>query len=137
MFDRPHPVKNPELLAALHGEWDFCHCCGIPRHRAQWQRLELHHILKSGRSDERTNLVLLCIRDHQLAEFHSIRADNGVLLPYLTLPRVLWLKKRIDPENYDRQRLQQLYGKRLPVASKPPLVFLREWARWQGSESGY
>ncbi len=125
-------IKDKNILAEFARTFDYCWACGVPGHRALWPGLQIHHIVKPGRSDERANLSRLCNHCHCLAEGHSIRNDAGILWPWITLPRCLWLKKRIDPRNYDRARLQELYGQSLPRATKVPIVFLREWAKNQG-----
>ncbi len=127
-------IKSPKILAQFRLDFPHCWACGVPEHLAPWPGLQTHHIIKPGRSDERANLSRLCQQCHDLAEFHTIRRDdNGLPWPWLMLPYVLWLKKHRDPDNYNRARLQDLYGKALPRASKPPLVFLREWTSHQGS----
>lgn len=56
--DWPFPVrlKNKELLATLHHDWDHCQVCG------KREKIEIHHIEAGtkGRADIACNLISLC-----------------------------------------------------------------------------
>lgn len=135
-YDKAHPVKDVASREAWAAEHEVCACCDW----TPWQRkrlsfddckfaLQVHHIIKQGRSDDECNLLRLCNRCHDLAEYMHIRQESGVLFPKLTLGMCLWLKKESDPEHWNPERLEQLYHKRLPDLEPVPEVFIRERER--------
>ena len=85
--------------------------------------LTVHHCVKWRRADEATNLLMLCMQCHDLAEGRNIRVD-GVLLPKLTLGVCLAIKKFREPDEYDEARLTELFGRRLPDLEPLP-----EWCK--------
>ncbi len=106
-FPKMHCVKNAELLRELHELWDCCQVCG--RKADSTTRLELHHIVgAAGRSDERTNLIMLCSEGPDQgchAEAHGGK---------LSLGNILWAKWYADRSNVDWVRLAVLRGSFLP-----------------------
>jgi len=73
--------------------------------------LETHHIVKPGRSDEECNFFRVSALFHKIIEGERIPHPKGGYYPPITLANVLWLKQKHDPENYDPQRLMQLWGR--------------------------
>ena len=121
---------DQKMFADFRGSYDYCWACGIKFGR--WSSLdrkpEVHHIIGgSGRKHVRANLSLLCNRCHRLAEFETIRDDNGEPLPYLRVEHVLWLKRCHDPKFYDRRELDSLFYRNLPAAKIPDDLFFEEY----------
>ena len=108
--------KTVRLFAREHG---FCWYCG------RRDSLHSHHIIGgAGRSDIRENLSRLCLFCHERAEGTTvcITTHDGRTLRLKPIPleNVLYLKKRYDPEHYDRKRLAELAHKQtLPRAVRP------------------
>jgi hypothetical protein len=123
-FERSFPIKDRAVLGEFALTFQYCAACWIGPNPFLSRKLEIHHVVRQGRSDERCNLLRLCNECHRLAEGETIRVD-GRPLPKLTLARCLFLKRESDPEYYVRWRLQQLYHKRLPQIQKLPLTLLR------------
>lgn len=113
------PLVHP--IADVHGriEWaqafDFCWVCRIPRaltHRLRYPPgLQVHHIIKPGRSDEPCNYARVCSRCHQRIEGEWIVTPRGKRLGPISLGQVLWLKQKHDPENWNPERLCELFGR--------------------------
>lgn len=78
------------------------------------------------------NLLMLCGRDHDLAEGRSVRR-NGVLMPRLTLGVCLSLKRLHEPEEWDPERLARLLGENLPDLEPIPEFLFVEWRHWMRS----
>lgn len=85
----------------------YCFNCG------SLDNLETHHIVKRPKSDEWCNLARLCLFCHMRAEGSIINTLGRRLSP-LSLGQVLWLKRRCDMANYNRDRLEQLKGEAMP-----------------------
>lgn len=138
--DLAGPLTKPEIVKdkRAYTKWNkahgFCMVCGIPAafaEKLRWPGLETHHIIKSGRSDDAANLLRTCKRDHDLCEGHSIRGENGELLPNLTMGMILTIKQLRDPEAWNPERLHELRGQALPDLEPCPAVFLLEFDEWQ------
>lgn len=116
-------LANPKYDDWYHkGQLQGCWCCG-----SFSRGIDRHHIVKPLRSWDIANLALLCRMCHQAAEGcpPTVQiAREPVKWPKLTMSHVLWLKRERDPDNYNRHRLEELYGKRLPRAARPPEVLL-------------
>lgn len=83
--------------------------------------LARHHIIKFGRSDEWSNLMVLCCRCHCLAHGQTIRSPyTGQPYPTLSLGVFLTVKHASNPELFDMARLQELYGQTLPDMEPVP-----------------
>lgn len=61
---------------------------------------------------------------------------KGERLPRLTFGMVLWLKRRHDPDEYDLDRLRELYRQELPDEEQPPAYYL-EKLRASGFTAGW
>lgn len=118
-FEKAVPVKSRATLERFAAEQDRCACCWIGRNPTLDRRLEIHHLVKLGRSDERCNLLMLCNECHRLAEGERIRVA-GELLPTLTLGMCLWLKLESDPEHFDLARLTKLRHWNMPPLEMLP-----------------
>ena len=118
-FNKSYPVKDKAALEQFAVDQQRCACCWIGVNPFLSRKLEIHHLIKQGRSDERCNLLRLCNECHRLAEMESIR-ENGDLLPKLTLGMCLWLKLESDYGHHDLRRLTELYHKRLPECELLP-----------------
>jgi len=119
-FGKAGIVKDPDLLAAMHKESTRCQRCG--RSAADQTaygesiRLELHHIIggSRGRSDERTNLLMLCHVCHGTAGTNAFPLDE-----------VLWCKWATAPDEIDWARLAVLFRRFLPDPVPSPF-----WAQY-------
>lgn len=102
-WPRVKPVMDYEPLSLMHGLFDDeCWNCGS---EAGWgHNTEAHHIFGAARrSDELTNLAMLCRRCHE-----------NVNTPALPLGRILYLKWKADRWHLDWVRLATIAGKHLP-----------------------
>lgn len=131
-YRKANPVKDPVLYGRYVEDFPYCQACGLPLYAAVKQTVSLtrHHIIKFRRSDERCNLLVLCSRDHDLAELRSVRR-GGLLLPKLTLGVCLSLKLLRTPDEYDAERLAELFGQALPDLEPVPQFLVDEWRRWR------
>ena len=110
--------EEKEMYGEFACMFPYCWFCAHRQNRAVLQELHIAHIIGgSGRSHDRRNILRLCRDCH--------RAQHGEhwpgCPPQLTLANMLWLKKRFDPEFYDREYLQSRRIKRnhLPPARMP------------------
>lgn len=133
---RLKPVKSKRTLGEYAARVQWCEACGITAEAAasRYRSLEIHHIIKRGRSDERTNLIRLCRSCHQRAE-RTNRDDKSWLL----IGHVLSIKKLRDPAGWDAKRLAELCrpGKQveLPALLPIPPELLAEFERWRPDNS--
>jgi hypothetical protein len=125
---RAKPIKDVKGRQAWSESQWYCWACGCDLTLAVFGRTgETHHIAKPGRSDELCNYSRLCMRDHMLAEGHTIRV-GGVVLPKLTMGMVLTLKYLHDQLNWNPVRLAELYCRKvLPDFERIPQFFEEEW----------
>lgn len=127
----PNRQDNSTVRRQWANQHHHCFACGIPSARAPWPGAAVHHIVGgSNRSDEPTNLALLCARCHSLYHGDRIRKTNGTYWPRLTLGMVLTLKASLDPQEYDPARLAVLRGQALPEQEGIPEDFLEEFRKW-------
>lgn len=135
---RPHLVKTKpvdDVDAVI--EWGtrhwFCAACGRDGPQTR------HHLIggRGGRSDEACNLLSLCWEPcHQLAEGLDIVQPHPPMrsiwegdlpnryLPKITLGIALSMKIRVDPAEYDSERMQVLNGRQqLPDPEPIPQWF--------------
>lgn len=128
-------IKDPEILAHFATIFDRCWFCGISQYECQregrWPpALQIHHIIKLHRSDERVNLSRTCDRCHRLIEGERIRDDRtGIHFPNLRLEHVLWAKREFDKVFYDRARLATIYHRSLPRIRMVPSPLKDEMER--------
>ncbi len=134
MYKKSRPVKDKEVYDQYARDHYWCEFCGVSATQAPFKDdcggvgLSRHHIIKPGRSDEPTNLIVACQRDHSLCEGLLIRdARTGLLFPKLTLGIVLSVKKLRSPLLFNFGRLQELYGCNLPDFEPVPQFLLDEW----------
>lgn len=133
------PIKSPATLDVFAREFTFCWCCGADARQAGWRGLQIHHIAKFGRSDERCNLSRFCATCHDVIEGHKISMAAGVYFPPIDLANVLWLKGRFDYRHYDRSRIATLRHRacvpriKRPNAAYETLFIGNRGRRWDGS----
>lgn len=89
---------------------------------AEWW-LDRAHIVNKPRVEDVRLVVLLCRLCHSRFSGARIVACQGHDWPRLTVGHLLWLKRRFDPENFDRAFMQRYSIQRLPRAQRPPLVY--------------
>lgn len=140
-YKKCKPVKNKKLYDQFYLDHPYCMACGVPGSKAANQvhcggvGLSRHHICKFGRSDEVCNIIVLCYRDHCLAEGLLIRdmdKQARELFPKLTLAIMLTIKIERYPDQCDPVRLEELYGSRLPDPEPIPAFLVADWLRWKG-----
>lgn len=114
-------VKDPEgrktwTLSKLDGG---CQVCGT--RNSDWRGFSTHHILggNCGRSDEPANYLLCCSSCHDLCENRVTRDVRGMTIPTIPLGMALSLKLIRNHEDWNRERLRQLSGERLPELVPP------------------
>ena len=126
-------VRDAKFYATWNRNHTWCQCCGRDQYRAErdhYPGLSTHHIIKSGRSDEATNLLRLCQRCHNLAEGIVTWRVPGQTCEKLTIGMCLWLKWKQDPLDYNPIRLELLRGSRLPDKEPPPDFLLQECEKY-------
>lgn len=141
IYVKANPIRTKEGEKARK-KWaakcDHCHACGISRENAPRRDggvpLAVHHIIRGSRSDEPTNWMMLCHRCHGLVHDDVYRDAEGNELPRLTLGIILTIKQDRAPKEYDRQRLEQLYGAALPDELPEPEFLVREWLENRGKK---
>ncbi len=80
--------------------------------------IERAHVVNKPRRLDRRVAVLLCSRCHKLE--HGEQFGNAShMIERPTLPELLWLKRAIDPEFWDRAYMQANSVQVLPRARKP------------------
>jgi hypothetical protein len=121
--ERCYPIRDKKTRRAWAASFPYCMACGASEY---WPGLQTHHLIKFKRSDECCNFLRLCTVCHQAAE--------GIGKAPLTLAHCLWIKKERDPENWNPERLAQLYGKPLPDLCEPPLCFQKLFTQNQKEE---
>ena len=111
-------VRSRKVITQYKREWDHCQLCGRRR-----RVLHAHHIVGGARrSDERTNLFVVCAygRCHDIVQ-HSAE----------WLPVVEYMKWFTNREDLSWKRLTVLYGKRLPEPVGDSGI-IQEYRRNQG-----
>ena len=107
-FPLPHRVKDRQVLREYRLRSDACQVCGATRQlwggEPVW--LELHHIIggTQGRSDEPTNLLLLCRQCHLQVKTSALPQS-----------RILYRKWATDQAHIWWVRLAILARKHLPT----------------------
>lgn len=134
IYKKSRPIKNPKLYTQWNKEHTHCQCCGVSSSMAVWPGLTTHHIIKSGRSDEPTNLLRLCPLCHDAAEGLSHKRD-GVILPGLPVAICLRIKREREPGCYDAVRLAELRGSNLPQEEDIPDIYRALWCSNQHGSS--
>ena len=101
-FGKIKIIKDREVLEWFHRTFHVCFVCGRKRREI---KLEAHHIFggSKGRSDEATNLAMLCYPCHE-----------NVNTRYLPLGMLLWRKWLHDKENTSWPRMALLRRSFLP-----------------------
>ena len=101
------PVKDPKICTNMHEQFHYCWNCEIRESLyVPGQNLECHHLIgKHCRSDEYTNIVMLCRVCHE-----------NVKTKELSMERLLWLKWRWDRQHTSWVRLCLLARRFLEVA---------------------
>ncbi len=110
IYQRCHPVRDEEARRQWALTHEYCQVCKIFWKTAIFEQgfgLEVHHICKFGRSDEKTNFLRVCRKCH-------LRCEGLPVEKKLTLAEVLRIKKKYDPTEFNAERLQELYGETLP-----------------------
>lgn len=120
----------------------WCWACGrgaaIEHQPVGWYApwiVERAHIARHPRREDRRAVVLLCPLCHKGGNHAERIVVNGTRYdrPRLELVHLLWLKLHFDRAFYDKQFLKLNSIRELPIARKPPLFYLREYARRRGS----
>lgn len=71
--------------------------------------LVIHHIQRGpARKHDRRNLARLCDRCHRTHHGDRFKLDSGEYLPPLTTANILWLKRDVDANSYDKPYLDSL-----------------------------
>lgn len=122
-----------DMYAEFTAKFPFCFACFWNRfsERRSWMLNELnraHLVGGAGRVADVRAIVMLCAGCHRLSHGDQIRFPPGHFppqwLPNLRLEHLLWLKNKLDPENYDRNFLCQLKMVRaIPTVRETPAWF--------------
>lgn len=114
--------------------WPVCWACGRDESQrpdrwfSEWF-LDRAHIVNKPRIEDVRAVVLLCRLCHSRASGARIPGCQGHDWPRLTVAHLLWLKRRFQPELYDRAFLQRYSVRILPRAQKLPACYLAEFNR--------
>lgn len=134
LHEKSHAVRDPDARNRWRNERDRCYVCGIPTWKMYGERfpawMQVHHIIKPGRSDEPCNLFAVCARCHRVIEGERVPCGKRVYLPKLTLGMVLTIKQAADPDEWNPDRLVALYHRLLPDREFVPEYYLEERDRW-------
>jgi hypothetical protein len=143
-YVKSNPVRDIFARIAWARGHDRCQVCWTPREMLASadiypQRLEVHHIVKAGRSDEPTNLLMVCSRCHRVIEGERVPSGGKGYWPRLGLCNILWVKSTASQEEYDRDRLTLLLRNRertaiydpLPCEKELPEPYLAEREKWR------
>lgn len=116
----------------------FCWLSGLTesaRPDGWWAPWFLHvaHIASGAgvarRVDDARAVILLCPLAHQCHVSNSnlltSMSINGVEWPTIDERHTLWLKKQLDPDNYDESYLQTIWISALPTPERPPEAWMR------------
>jgi len=132
-------ARERQTLGEFATEWPFCMACGIAAGTDERQRmdhprnLEIHHLTKIQRRHEKWNLMKLCKLCHDAHHGGGITVLNSrrkrIEIPGLTLANLLWIKRLLDPGNYDRQKMAMFMVRNVPVVRRPPSWYLEAWNR--------
>ena len=111
---------------------DHCWACGRTvayRDRPAWWfsdwYLHLAHLVNKPRVEDIRCVLILCPLCHGLS--HGERYSSLPNAVRLTLANLLWLKRVIDPENYDRTFVQAHAVQRLPRAARPAKWYAEQY----------
>ena len=100
-LDPVNVVRNPKVVTEWKRHCFCCWICGENNSRLH----EVHHIVGGAhRSDEACNFAFLCRKCHTFVE---------TLEPLSSVRICMWLKRIYDPNNYDKTRIEDLFGRRL------------------------
>jgi len=123
-------VRDKELYDQYLFDYPFCMVCRGKNGR----HLSRHHIIGgAGRSDERCNLLVVCVECcHPLLEGARV-IRNGERIEPITLGQSLSIKLAVTPDEWDAERLRELRGAALPdmepipdwVEAKPISPFMK------------
>ena len=118
-------------------EFDFCWACGrdtsyssIPTGWYGIWTIDRAHIVNQPRVEDRRAVCALCRLCHvQQHGKHVVTPDRSIHWRPLKRQHLLWLKRKFDPEFYDRLFLQRYSIRTLPRAVAPPLCYFEEFQR--------
>lgn len=107
-YQRCYPVQDEEFrkqwaLQKKIANGNKCQACGK---RPDFRGLHVHHLIRFRRSDEAANLLLICANCHDLCH------DGPG--PKLTIAACCAIKRRVDPDEFNLARLEQLRGGPIP-----------------------
>ena len=130
-LDYKHFLANtlyPWCWACGRGEYD-----PPPGWFAPWH-IERAHIFRGwARVDDVKAIVLLCSLCHKTSHREQVILDGMENpLPRLWPEHLLDLKRRFDPENYDREWLKTRCLGKLPHCVKLPALYLAEYRKRRG-----
>lgn len=142
IYQKVDVSKDEEFYKAWCVARPACQVCGIDARTAvafRFPGLSTHHVVKPHRAHEACNLIRCCQRCHDLAEGKE-RAGylNGTRVEYqrLTIGMCLTVKLRAEPWDVDLDRLQAIYGMRLPDPEPLPMLLLAEYQDRQRARPG-
>lgn len=132
-YQRCKPIRDENARRQYRLQHLYCQCCGIrymDAERRDGKPLCVHHLIRFRRSDEVCNMLVACLRCHMT--FHGALRIDGKEYPAMPLGVQLSLKCEHDAENWNPDRLAELYGHELPEFGDVPDVIADEWERNRG-----
>lgn len=119
MYQKCKPVRDEEARVLWRAEQGSkCQCC---LKAPDFRGLAVHHIVRFRRSDEPCNLLLLCGDCHEAC--HDGSGEK------LSIGMMLTVKVLTDPTEYDRPRLEELYGSPMELEPMPDWLLLKRMRR--------
>jgi hypothetical protein len=132
---RLKPIKCRKTLGEYAARVTWCEACGKPEGPSV--KLDLHHLVKRGRSDERCNLIRLCGPPsywHSPSCHERVEATSGSS-SWIPFGVILSIKKLRDPEGWNADRLAELRLRPLPDLLEIPTALLTEFEKWRPTHS--
>lgn len=122
-----------KYFAAFHHH-PWCWYCGRGAMDGPFQPflIERAHIVNKPRVEDVRAVMLLCSLCHRRQHGAIIVSPKIEPFKELTLQNMLWLKKYHDPDNYDRQWLQDHHDSLLPQAARPSKYFEQHYKARRG-----
>src|SRR5690348_7020367 len=113
-------MPYPKVVQAWCATQTRCAVCWCDLAQC-WPPAAVHHLVRRGRQNLLCNLLALCSGCHE--DHHG---QNRPGFPGLTFSHLLTAKLESDPANWEPEKLEEIYGRRLPFLMPIPSEYLQE-----------